>query len=640
MSISDFPIHEYPTVGFTNSNTLYASLGSFWTQIFSEKATLKGYTLAQSEELTQSYLNLIETVNSFSVEDVPIFHTERWFPFRVKKSLYNNVTQLFRSSDDPEYEVFGPQKGTPTDKYYEGVTFLFGYPKTPVAEVYGIDVPTELKGFSILTNRIINPTVVLTAELDYRINSNVCYFNQDIFALSDVPRYNVFDDNGQQVYYTDKQGVSQPEQEIILWAYNADIDSQILFKNFGYVFEINMDNTAFFKEILKSVVSLFVDGPTVQSIRALACAFLGVSPIIETEETIEDSYVTGDVRFVITDKHVYRCDSYYTLLKDFRQTSTDPDTIKKGTKVYAGDVIVDAAEYFDYVQSGDWWRNGLVPKAAYDSVTGVITRYPEMSFPPHLFVGNNKFHFVFKNDLELVTRDSAGNIHFPITGDVTDIAAFHTYINDPVRQSSIAACLGLAVGGSIVINPLEFIFQNFLKHGTALIKLNLANVHQAYVFTTFYSVIKDIFPKHVYLMFYLDFRLDSETLMLNENVTVPINGVSTPANFDGSSSATTTYGYMLPESAANYKCDITKRYFCFSHGLDLTNYSGVPASAVYTGRKAFDGSSSLPEEVVFANVSTPTLTTGSAVKEGTLSIAIPVNASMRDFNTISLLNFS
>lgn len=633
--LNDFPINQYPTKGLTNSETLYGSLGSFWTQLFNEKGTIKGYTLAQAEELIQSYMNLVEVIRSYSVRDIPILHTERWYPIRIKRSQYNNVTLLFRSSDDPEYAVFGPQIGTPTDKYYEGVTFRFGYPKTPVAEVYGIDIPEGLKDFSVLTNRVINPSLVLAAEVDYRVNSNVCYFNKDIFSMASVAKYNVFDENGTQVFYTSKSGEQLPEQEVILWAYNAGIDASLLYENFGYIFELNLSNDVFFKEILKSVMSLFVDGPTVQSIRALACAFLGVSPVTESEETIEDSYIVGDIRFIVTDKNVYRCNKYYTILSRYRQTTNDPNTIQVGAKVYAGDVMVDAAEYFDYVQSGDWWRNGLAPKAAYDASTGLISRYPIMSFPPHLFVGNNKFHFIFKNELELVTRDAAGLLHFPVIGDVTDVASFHTYINDASRITEISNKLGVGVGQSVIINPLEFIFQNFLKQGTSLIKLNFATSAQAYVFTTFYSVIKDCFPKHVYLMFYLDFALPTEELSLNNTATVLVDGVALPANSDGSSATEATLGYMTPASVHSYKTDIKTRLFSMSSGIDLTSMSGVN----YQNINNYDGVT-LSGSVISCNASTALTSNGAAIEDGTLLIPITPGSSTREYNSISLLKFA
>ena len=69
---------------------LYQSLGSFWTQIFSEKGTIKGYTLGQAEELTQSYYKLLDTINSFSIKHIPVFSTVRWQPLIIKKSKYNS----------------------------------------------------------------------------------------------------------------------------------------------------------------------------------------------------------------------------------------------------------------------------------------------------------------------------------------------------------------------------------------------------------------------------------------------------------------------------------------------------------------------------------------------------------------------
>ena len=69
----DFPINKTGSV--TDPVFLYRSLGSFWTDIFQDKETLKGYTKGQAEEITQRYLDLIEAINSFSATDIDVFHT-------------------------------------------------------------------------------------------------------------------------------------------------------------------------------------------------------------------------------------------------------------------------------------------------------------------------------------------------------------------------------------------------------------------------------------------------------------------------------------------------------------------------------------------------------------------------------------
>ena len=503
--ITDFPIFNYPTNSYTDGTVLYESLGSFWTQIFQERDTLKGYTLSQAEELIQHYYNLLETINSYSVKDVPVFHKEKWFPIAVKKSEYNNIPLLFRAVNDPEKAVFGPQPSN--DTYYAGVTFKFGFPKTPVAEVYGIVMPDDLAKFSVICNRVINPSVVFVNDVDVRSNGDILYFNKDIFSMAEIPKFSLLDETGQPVYYTTKEGAKLQDEMVILWAYHAEFDKELLYSNFGYVFELNMKNDQFYKDVLKSSFDLFTGGPTVRNVRSLACSFLGVKPVIETQELVEDIYTQDGYRFVITDKNVYKADDYYNVL---------PEVIV-GSPVYAGDVLFNAAQYFDYVHSREWWRNALVPKAAYDSSNN-ITKYPEMAFPPYLFVGTYSQSLIFKNDFEIVTRSSAGVITFPVHGTAADVAEFNKTIN--LNASEIGDKLGLASGSSIVLNPLDFLFQNFLKHNTSLIKFNFPSLKETSTFMKFYNVVKDIFPKHVYVMFFFDFDL-------TQDVVDTLNGKST-----------------------------------------------------------------------------------------------------------------
>jgi hypothetical protein len=94
----DFIPKKYPANDVTDGNRLYAALGSFWTQIFQERGTLKGYTLAMAEELIQSYYQLVEILNSYSIRDVPVFNLKKWQPLTIKRSEFNSVPLTFQKN--------------------------------------------------------------------------------------------------------------------------------------------------------------------------------------------------------------------------------------------------------------------------------------------------------------------------------------------------------------------------------------------------------------------------------------------------------------------------------------------------------------------------------------------------------------
>lgn len=502
MATTDYPVYADTT--FTNAAVLYSSLGSFWTSLFSEKGVIKGYTMGQAEELVQNYINLTEVVNSFSVDKVDVFHREKWLPITIKLSELNEVPFIFRKITDADAGTFGVQPelnavGTPN--YYAGETFIFGHPKTPSAVVYAANIDIAIKGVRVLADKVLSPNYVFTHGIDFELVNSVLYFNSNIFSL-DIPRFAVLDTNGQFTYYQDATGKTIQDEAIVLWIYNGELNRDILFNSFGYIFGLNIENNAFYKAMLQAIVKMFIGGPKVTQIRNVAAAFMGIKPIMSVVEVIEDFYDDAVYHYVITDKNVYKYDKRYSYTS----------SVFKGSVLNAGDIPVNACECFDYINSGDFWRTGLVPAVA--ALSGDITQYPEVGFPGHLFLGTYKSALVFKNEYQTVSYNTTTElITFPVQGNAADVAEFQKTINiDNTAKKEYFGFTGATT--SVSINPLDFLMNHFFKYNTALIKLNFLDDEQLTLFMNFFQIIKDCFPKHIYLMFFLDFRYDDESFPL------------------------------------------------------------------------------------------------------------------------------
>jgi hypothetical protein len=590
----NFPIDTYPTLKATDPNILLQSLGSFWTQMFQDGPFLRGYTIAQAEELIQHYTNLLEVINSYSVDSVPVFHTERWLPIVIKKSEFATNPLLFQ----PDDAVFGSQPAD--DPYYAGVIFKFGFAKTANSRVYSFQAPAELKDFSVISNRVFDPSRIFVRQVDVSFEKGVLYFNKDIFAIDDIPKANLIGEDGVPLRFKDVNGNEHDDQVLVLWVYHAKTDQDLLYKNYGYLFDLRLTNDEAYKDILQSILKLFTGGPTVRAIKALSAAFIGVKPVVNTEETITEVFTTATERHVITDKQSYSFDIYYQLAPG----------LAVGSKVFAGDVLVDAVEYFDNIQSRRWWENRVIPKISYQDLETTV-KTPQMSFPPQMFLGNYKHAFTFKNGIELVTADATGNITFPIEGDPDEVELFHQHLN--LSKETIKSKLGLANGSAVVINPLDFIFDNFLKYNTALIKFNFKEINQAGTFMSFFKVIKTCLPKHVYFIFYFDFSIDSDEYdLLNDGTMIELNGVPTFTNSDG----TDGEGFFEEEVAdGKYKTDVKKRLFTLAIGPKIET-----------------------DHIVAAGGTASTLV--MAVKDGKMATEIPPGATTKDINNLLLLDFN
>lgn len=618
MHTADFPIYDYPTHTVTDPNYLYHSLGSFWIQVFNEQGTIKGYTMAQAEEIIQRYMDLVEVVRAYSVEDVPIYHTERWYPIIIQRSNFGHIPLLFESPSSPDVARFGAQAAT--DPYYAYAIFKFGFPKTPISKVYTFDPADELAKFSVLTDRVINPSTVLVNEVDVKLNGKTLYFNKDLFTIDSIPKANLVTNDGTPQTFIDSNGAVLQDQIIILWAYNAQIDKGILFKNYGYLFDLKLKNDAFFKDVLKSVVNLYVDGPTIRTLRAVACAFLGVSTVQEKEEIIEELFDDALFHYIVTNKNTYTFDHYYSYLPE----------VQVGKTMYAGDQLVDAALYFDEVQSKSWWRNSLSPKVTIPESKNlnldtykISKQYPYMVFPSHLFLGNYQDRLIFKNESDLITMDAEGNIHFPVYGKTEDITTFHQQINK--NKEAIAAALHLSSSvPAITLNPLDFLFTYFLKSNTALLKFNFSSLDQVRLFMSFYGVISDIMPKHVYMMFFFEFAFNTEVYALDTTSDRSFLSNSTTTAMPGSIDGSDATGKVL--SVLNVLQDPRSGLLGTSRGV-LWNQPAPP------------GIPNLVHEVS-CNVTSTSDPNVMLVKDGNPSVVIPAGKSNSEVGTLLLTDFN
>jgi hypothetical protein len=257
----DFPLNTPGTV--TDELFLYRSLGSFWIDVFEDKSTLKGYTKGQAEEISQRYLDLIEVINSYSSDKISVFHKEKWKPIHILKSKLNEAPFTF----NPDDAVFGVQPDY--SQFYAGQPFKFGNPKTPSAKVYQYYVGKDLVDFGIIADRVISPVRVYIYGSDVIISKGTLSFNKNVFDDPDLVKFDVFDNDGNSVTYTDINGVTQQEQSMTLWAYNGLSDTDKLYKAFGYIFRLYKPSSEFYKQVLAGVIKLFINGPTISIIKKI-----------------------------------------------------------------------------------------------------------------------------------------------------------------------------------------------------------------------------------------------------------------------------------------------------------------------------------------------------------------------------------
>lgn len=569
-----------------------------------------------AEEVIQSYYNLIETVNQYSVKDIDLYHKEKWLPLVIKKSEYNKAPFVFSSNG----AVFGYQPAS--DIFYADQLFRFGFPKETLGgKIFSFTPSFDLAGMGLIANRVISPSLLLIPGVDVIIKDNTLYFKTDLFDNDYIPRAKVVGDFGVVDTFKTTEGDVLEDEFVILWVYMAEIDNKELYGNFGALLDINLPTSEHYKTLLKSLINLYVEGPTITALNAIFASLVNSPIVIETTEEIEDIYSDDKYQYVITDKHVYKLGLSQLLL----------GVLEEGSVVHAGESLTEGVQLIDTLLDPLWWKNHFY--------------ISKLGFPSHIFAADTKNQLFFANDHSPLTYTGANaepnkRIVFPVTGRALDVEAFQSYINHPSRKTEILERLKLPANktSTILINPVDFLFTNFFKNNTLFLKLDFHSQEQLALFFSLLPSIQPYLPSHVFLLVYLQLQLNDE-VMTNLNKKLDIAAYPQQLfSIDGSDPI--TGGRPGDSSDQEYYKDYVNRMFCVSVG---PYKDGQPLHA--------DGSAKYAH---ITNIDELTIdnapSAGTGVRAGKLRTEIPLQVkppgelywrtpSTREVPTILLIDF-
>lgn len=602
----------YPSQGGVNRNQLLAGLGYFWNNVFKEKETLQGLTAAGAAQVVQEHYRLAELVACMSTKQMPVFGRRCWFPLLIKRSEVKTNLLLYGDGT-----VFGEQPSN-ADPQFAGQTFKFGRDKTrdDGQTRYYWKAPAELRSFSLIADKLVNPNNALIKNVDSTMEFGYLVLKTNPFELLGVNTTPLFNPDGSPATYTDVNNRVLPDETVLLWAYNAQVDERYAAVSWGWLFGMFQESSLVQKYVISQLINLYSNGPAINSIKAVVAAFMGVQPVIGLKETVKQIYTYTPPghgarlqRVVETDLHVYKADAYYTLASH----------VKVGAVVENGDPLFDVVEVHDYINHPTWWRTKLVPKAAINNVEAAgQAQSAQLALPSHLFAGSYNGELVFTNSMELMTVDSNGNINFPVSGTPADVAAFNWSLTQ--NSAEITKAVGVNAGQAVAVNPLDFLFENFLKTGTVLVKINFRTIEEAEWLTASFKHIRPVIPKNVMFLFFLDYNLpvdDYDWLNEGTEITLEDYGTSSSWNADGTNSD----GRFPHNSAgaAYHQSDPTLTLFSLSKGLTR------------------------PKEFIDLNTTNPSPAVGSeaamVVREGQLTASVPVGKTTKEVNNLLLMTF-
>jgi hypothetical protein len=454
--------YRYPQNDFDRPDVLLDLLGSFWSSTYGDAEFVRDYAAATGYDAQQTYLQLLDLVNSVSRFSIPLYKSEAWFALTLRESqLRRNLRPRVYGAGT--YSDSGPAYGSTQTTVY-----------------FHVDKPAELSHAPYVFDRLIEPAVAWARGFDFDLDDTEIFFLRNPFEQPSIPLRDVLDAEGQIV-----------DRELTLWLYRGEWDWDTVYEQFGYVLELSMRTSEGYKSFLNSIF----DGLILGTSRRLQCwalaAIFGVPATREPVETVEEIRTDLTEVAIVTDKHAYVFPSAAVA------------TVAVGDVLQAGTFLTDTLQLFEFTRGqvptteelaaltlengmlahGYWhgltFANTLVP-------TTVETRddgYTRISWP----LGG------FSLDVEKFWDD----VHAAGVAKGQTLAMLLDTRESPVDQP-FAACL------PAYVNPLQFLTENFLRANAYVVKLK-ANVPRSKALAFIpHDCLAKIQPPHTVMLFVLE----------------------------------------------------------------------------------------------------------------------------------------
>jgi len=303
----------YPSNDLEQGRALLRTLGSFWSLVYDGTEQVQSYLVGRALVEQQSHLNLIEAAACAGRRTVPVFHKENWYLLRVKQSEVSQHSGALIAYSD------GAVHGNQPDGYEY---------KYDVARegTFSVAVPSNLQRAPLIMNRISDPSLVLTAGIDYAVlpERNMIEFHEDPFEHGLIEKVAIWEDG------------EITDHEIFLWVFRGEFDYQHIYDHFSHVLGMQLRSSEPSRDLLNAIFDAVAGGTAEQQVIGALSAISGIPCVRESIETVEAVSRDPHNLLVITDKNVYK----------FALTATALVTV--GDTVTAGQRLVESLELYEF----------------------------------------------------------------------------------------------------------------------------------------------------------------------------------------------------------------------------------------------------------------------------------------------------
>lgn len=429
-------LYRFPQNDFDKPDVLLNVLGSFWANTYQGNSLLADLTAVAGQMAQQTYVQLLELINSISRVDVPLYHQDNWYALTVRQSQLNPA-----SSRIAKYATAS------TYKYTNPAELNYGIPAS-AGQRYIVSKPADLVGVRVIFNRLVDPSVELIADIDYWITDTEIVFLNDPFANSKIAKREILNNSGEVV-----------DLELVLWLYRGQWDWDYVYAQFGYALRLRLRTSEGYKQFINAIFDAFNTGTAIRHQQLALAAAFGVPIVVETVETVETIETDARHLNIITDQHVYQFPIGTTAI------------VTPGQVLHAGDPLTDL------LQVSELNRGNSVNLSA-------------LTVGPEILAWGFYGDITFENaDVPVTVEpnvDGYTKVYWELGGFSYDVEKFW----DDVHAAGVAKGQTLAmlldrrpnpVGQPTAsnlpetINPLNFLTQNLLRNNVVIVRLKLGS---------------------------------------------------------------------------------------------------------------------------------------------------------------------
>lgn len=439
---------------------LLANTGSLWLSM-SDAPGFLGWARSVLEAFEQVELDMLAQKDAVGVFTVPLYRSKLWTLLDFPQADIDTADRELSEFDSGLYSFDGE----------------LAFDQSVVRHRrWSLALPPDIVSVGCIVDKPVDPTVILTAGVDFTVSDGRITFNADPSKL------------GLPVVYVENEPV------VRCWGYGSEQDQRWTFKQFGHLFSrVNRTSSESYRALVQQLVTYLQKGPTALGLRFALASLLGMRLVQSAEEVVEIVEEAYGQLHVITDANAY------VFHADAEAIVQPGDTVRRG------DVLVDSLQVFEgsHVMSFD-----LVESIAIDrdwlgaGVSGTVI------FPAE------------QVDTFYQMTNGVAHVSFDLGGRQEDVDAFWAAVRavEASTGNTVARTLRDDPGAPgeptvdqipATVSPMAFLLEHVLSPNGMVIYIK-SHAAEAPPMSVVANVVRRMLPPHVFALVFLEVDVGAE----------------------------------------------------------------------------------------------------------------------------------